>query len=379
MITLNLTRADDPEGVYLKLPASENEIYECFRLLDDISTTSPTKIAEVTSNVYNLSGYFKNMNIDKPGELDKIIALAQKFQTMDRESCLKFEGILDANSVNGIDDVLRLLDSLDDYTLLPDAEIGSKLGRYLVENGIVSFPETVRPYLNYSIIGTEFDAEHGGAFCRAGYVVRKEELPAQYFDVKTEEATIMTLRLRVNHEEAHCGNELYLTLPATELQLEMANAKLGVEEFAEAEIASVDYPFPYLATRIPLDCITVEDANELAQCIQQMQKTDGELLKYFSVLKVEQPETFRDALHYAMDIDDYERVPNDVDEYRRTVLTRMGADEEILDSIDGYMDFESFGREWMREDGVRQTEFGLVRRRLSNPFESQEVGGMEMY
>ena len=174
MITLNLTRGNDPEGVYLKLPASENEICECFRLLDDISTTAPTNITEVSSNVYNLSSYLKNVNIDKSGELDKIIVLAQKLQTMDRESCLKFEGVLDANSVNGIDDVLRLSEALGDYALLPEAEIGSKLGRYLVENDIVSFPETVRPYLNYSIIGTEFEAEHGGAFCRAGYVVRKE-------------------------------------------------------------------------------------------------------------------------------------------------------------------------------------------------------------
>lgn len=55
----------------------------------------------------------------------------------------------------------------------------------------------------------------------------------------------MTLRLRVNRDESHCGNELYLTLPATELQLEMTKAKLGCEEFAEAEIASVDYPLPY--------------------------------------------------------------------------------------------------------------------------------------
>lgn len=171
MITLNLTRGNDPEGVYLKPPASKAEISECFRLLDDISTTAPTKITEAVSNVYNLSGYLKNVNIDKPGELDKIIVLAQKLQTMNRESCLKFEGVLDANSVNGIDDVLRLSDSLDNYVLLPDTENVRNLGFYLVENGIVPFPEAIIPYLNYSIIGDEFDEEHGGAFCRAGYVV----------------------------------------------------------------------------------------------------------------------------------------------------------------------------------------------------------------
>ena len=34
------------------------------------------------------------------------------------------------------------------------------------------------------------------------------------------------------------------------------------------------------------------------------------------------------------------------------------------------MDFEQFGEDSMKEDGVRQTEFGLVRR-LSSPFDGQ--------
>jgi hypothetical protein len=41
------------------------------------------------------------------------------------------------------------------------------------------FPERIRPYLDYQIIGEEFYADHGGAFCRAGYVVRNDELPEQ--------------------------------------------------------------------------------------------------------------------------------------------------------------------------------------------------------
>ena len=88
MITLHLTRAADNEGVYLKLPSSPAEIGEAFAELDAISTdTSSTKITEVISNVYNLSGYLKNVDVEKSGELDKLSALAQKMQTMDRDSC----------------------------------------------------------------------------------------------------------------------------------------------------------------------------------------------------------------------------------------------------------------------------------------------------
>lgn len=68
-------------------------------------------------------------------------------------------------------------------------------------------------------------------------------------------------------------------------------------------------------------------------------------------------------------------------EKARLVVREM-ADALALDLVDkglatnqlvltvGYMDFEQFGEDSMKEDGVRQTEFGLVRR-LSSPFDGQ--------
>ena len=49
------------------------------------------------------------------------------------------------------------------------------------------------------------------------------------------------------------------------------------------------------------------------------------------------------------------------------------SDDELLDTIDGYTDFDELGRAMMEQDGVRQTGFGLVRR-LSKPFPEPEVG-----
>ncbi len=131
MITLNLSRADNAEGVYLNLPAPPAKINYAFSELDKISSdTSTTKIVDVVSNVYNLNDYLKSADVEQPGILDKIGELARILQTMDRDSCLKFEGVLDANSVNGIDDILRLSESLDQYTLIHDAASGSTLGKY---------------------------------------------------------------------------------------------------------------------------------------------------------------------------------------------------------------------------------------------------------
>ena len=66
-----------------------------------------------------------------------------------------------------------------------------------------------------------------------------------------------------------------------------------------------------------------------------------------------------------------------MDEYGRQVLRRAGADDEIIDTVDGYMDFAQLGKDSLEADGVRRTEFGLVRR-LSMPFPEQQQTGPQM-
>ena len=51
----------------------------------------------------------------------------------------------------------------------------------------------------------------------------------------------------------------------------------------------------------------------------------------------------QEALRCAMNLDDYERIPEDTYEYGQAVLRRIGADDELIDTIDGYMDFEKLG------------------------------------
>lgn len=378
MITLHLTRNIETDGVYLDLPSTPAEIGKAFAELDAISADrSAIKITEAISNVYNLSDYLKNVDVEKSEELEKVSMLAKKLQTMDRDTCHLFEGVLDANSVNGIDDILRLSGSLADYTLMPDAASTGALGKYLVEHGVVAFPEKIRPYLDYQLIGAEFYADHGGTFCRAGYVVRKDTLPEQFQQVAQKQKNVMLLNLRVSRT-GQAPITSTLALPASDEVMDRTKQRLGIEEFAEAKIIVVDYIFPYFATMVPQDCISVEGANLLAYEIEQMAQSEGEMLKYLAALEAERPDSFFAALNIAVDLHDYETVPgSDGEEYCRAVLKRMGADQEMLDALDGYMDFAAFGENRMREDGVICTKFGQIRR-LSTPFDAPAMLGMEM-
>ena len=158
-----------------------------------------------------------------------------------------------------------------------------------------------------------------------------------------------------------------LRSPAADEHLERAKKALDVEDFAQASITDVKFSSPHLADLLPLGAASAEDINRFALCLEEMEQENGELMKFCAILEVEQPETFAEALHTAVTLDDYELIPEAPDAYGKQVLRRIGADDEVIDTIEGYMDFSRLGEDAMAEDGVRQTGFGLVRR-LSEPF-----------
>ena len=375
MIDLQLTRGNNREGVFLRLPATPAEIGSAFALLDTVCDAGEIRVTELSSPIRNLRKYIKPEELNATSDLETLNRLAERIDEMPRPERRTFEGAMDAESIHGLEDVLRVAEHIGDYVRMEEISSDRTLGDHIIRHGFLKdCPEKFRPYLDPVAIGIEYYDKCGGAYTLDGYVLRKESaiqfgLIEQNSPKETRTA-VFELILRANHKQTA------LRLPVDLEELEEARNVLGVEEFAQARIDCINC-IPYAADVIPNCLISVEDANELALAIEEMRQTDGELLKYFSALAVEKPFTFQDALKIALDLDDYERIPEDMSEYGRMVLRRTGMDDEILDSIDGYMDFVLLGEHAMEEDGVVRTEFGLVRR-CSSPFESPSRGGMQM-
>ena len=376
MIRLKLSNKSANEGVVLDLPATPAEVSEAFSWFERIGVEpSAVRIAGVNSPVPTLGQYILRADIHDPAEMKKLNELAEAIEQMDDREWDIFAGALDAESINGLDDVLKISKRLGNYIILPNVKTDTELGRILVDTGYKNFPEAVQPYLDYRDIGAEYYAENGGAYGPGGYVRRKSSLE----QAPEQRDALITLYLLTPRVTETMADPYRLTLPAMDEELEQAKEQIGVDHFTEATIVKVEFGKPYLAELIPQECICVEDANELALGIEEMQQRDGELLKYLAVLSVEQMETLTDALRVAVNLDDYERITEGTYEYGQSVLRRIGADDELIDTIDGYMDFEKFGEDSMVEDGVRQTEFGLIRR-CSHPFpeetQTMQMGGM---
>jgi hypothetical protein len=183
MLKLHLTRADDYEGVYLQLPATSAEFEEVCSWLDEISTDiTSTRIKGAISDVWNIGTYLKNTDINTPGQLDKLNRITEIIGMMDRDECHTFEGALDAESINGLEDIIAIGEQLDRYLYIPHVTTHQELGLFLVNHDIKPFDDGVCPYLDYSKIGIEYYSNHGGACTAKGYIVRRDSVEQALVD-----------------------------------------------------------------------------------------------------------------------------------------------------------------------------------------------------
>ena len=184
MVTLFLRQGENGKQVLLSFPATTPaEKADVAATMESLKSMSKTvTIQGAASEVMNLSEYLKGINLAAEGEVERINQLAERLEHMSEVDCDKFAGMLDANSISGTKDILRLTERLDDYVILPGCGSAQSIGKYLVGCGAFPVPEKLIGYINYEAVGIEFCDAHGGAACSRGFVVRKEGLPQELLD-----------------------------------------------------------------------------------------------------------------------------------------------------------------------------------------------------
>ena len=358
----------------LNLPMLQDEFK---RKVDEIRAGQPGEtpsVCSADSPVPALNWHLRSIRLDSDSTFQKLNQLAETIDGLNAAGRYHLSKSLDPELQQSLDNVLRIAahvkpGSMDCYEVIPGVTSHQELGKWLVEHDHLGdkVPEALRPYLNYRSIGIDYCNEHEGEFLADGYA----GIRSGAMDQVMEGQDVLRLMLST------AKGTFPLSFPAPDERLEQAKRALDVEDLDQTDITAVKFSASHLEGLLPLDTVTVEDANTLALCLQEMEQEDGELLKFCAVLEVEQPDTFVEAVSIAMNRDDYERVLEDMDEYGKQVLRRAGADDEVIDTIDGYMDFAQLGRDSLEEDGVRRTEFGLVRR-LSSPFPPEPEIGQAM-
>ena len=367
-ITLRLGRRFESAELCLHLPAGPEEIREKLSWLDDYAEDpgKPVELRDVGCEIAGIRQYLRQADLSREGELDRLNTLARKITGMDWRQKDLLWGALDCESINSLDDVLRVADSLDQYELLKGIRCDRDLGAHLVEAGWKDFPDHVLPYLDYAAIGLEYRSEHGGSFNGGGYVRKKGMDPRMEAGSK---GPVLTVRLYAPGTKTPCS----LDLPASDRMLEQALRTMGISEFAEADIHGIEDHVGLTGCADCLDCPGVEVLNELARFVDEHFTTDQDWIKFEAVCDAARVGTWQEVLDIAKDLDNYVLYavndPEGFGELLADELIENGKDITVeMEDFITY-DYRGFGLQKMKEDGIRNTAHGYVRR-LNEPFPS---------
>lgn len=143
------------------------------------------------SDVWNIGRYLKNTDVNASGQIEKLNRIAEIICMMDRDDCHTFEGALDSESINGLDDIIAIGEYLDRYLYIPHVTNHQELKLCLVNHGVKPFDKSALPYLDYSKVGIEYYCNHGGAYTARGYIVRRDSV---------EQALVYTVDNRENQQ-----------------------------------------------------------------------------------------------------------------------------------------------------------------------------------
>ena len=131
MIQLFMKRSGSPVIVPLNLPASHDAMTEAASQLDEASRAGKTEIVEIKSVIANLPSYLGGLDPDSRTQLAQLNRLSSIIAKMDSRERNIYAGALDGNSINDLNDMIRVAEqvsicsSLSKLILMSSSMIGS--------------------------------------------------------------------------------------------------------------------------------------------------------------------------------------------------------------------------------------------------------------
>ena len=377
-ITVAVTAKSEPEDTehitWLHLPMAQEEIERTLQragIMNPVDARLHLEDTQLPDEVDAL--------LDMEQEsLAGFNALAKAARPLSNDDIIKLGAAVAMAKPQSAEEIKMLAESLDLFDFVPGVHTPTEYGKYMIqESERFEYDENLEAFYDYEGYALQRMNAEDGMFTDRGYIAYKggialkevmecgqgeQPAPEPWRGENRDEMLRMTL-----YAKNKAGYSLIL--PADEEYLSAAKSYLGVGDFAEAVIRDVRFKVPYIGELICYtDCPSVEEYNKFAEAMEDIWQKDGALLTYAAVLDAERPDTLGRAYELLQNLENYERIVEGTYGYGQQRLQEtLGLDDAAVEMLDGYMDFEKYGKECMEADGVVTTEFGLLRR-LELPF-----------
>lgn len=142
-------------GKWVKLPIPADKLKD---VLDEIGINEEYEEYFITDYETEISGMREV--IGEYTSVEALNELAERLESLSEIERDKLAAIMESKWVNSISDVEELIDSLDDFDLLPEVEDDSALGYYFAEEvGCIDIPEHIRNYFDHEAYGRNMRLE----------------------------------------------------------------------------------------------------------------------------------------------------------------------------------------------------------------------------
>lgn len=318
MITAILFRNPNTEGpsVFLDLPASHWDVLEAKGQLQDNLSRCFYEF-EPPDDLFLVARYLTKMQRGNQF-VDELNCLSHQISQMDHADRILLEGAIAIHKPEDMTTLLNLTHHLDNI-LAVEAANHTELGHFLVDTGLVEFPEDVIPYLDFEKIGSEHQSRNTCTFANdVFYEDLASSIEPVYDTVSLPSPPKSSHIFKVTISGDDPDRSADLLLPAAENEMAQALEEIGISHYddmnadiqvihAESTIARFQRlvrPFDQCAEGLVLEAL-----NELASKITTMD--DDQYIKFLAVLEYNQDFNsleidIAEALDCAIDLDQYD-------------------------------------------------------------------------
>lgn len=302
--------------------------------------------------------------------LDEINYLAKRMYSFDQKELFSFFAAVEAGDYISTKDLINLSFNLNCYTLIRDVSNLKNVGRNYVLCREVAISVDELEKMDLEKIGRELLSSGKGVPTKYGLLFRNEDVAFEtLYNGKGFPAYYYTGGEVLGVEIENGGERDYIYFPCAETEIDRALQRIGASNISECskniDFCGGDKEWEYYFNDL-LQKNDIESVNAISSAINRLgPNTDAiseNLYKLSSVMEFAGV-TFDDTakvIRLAMCLEEfcYYREMKDDEMLGRTLKEQEYCD--IPDSMDKYMDYERYARDFLEEKGGAYTKNGDV-------------------
>ncbi len=302
-------------------------------------------------------------------DVDEMNYLARRIESFDKYECSKFQGVVAAENISKMKDLINLTFNLNNYTIVTDFSDLHSIGtnHYLDKN--VCYAVNEKDKIDFETIGRNLLNRGNGKITPYG-VLFSSQLPfvevyngKMFPDYDYTSDYIMKLEVAKKDSLLPEPPKVWLYLPTSETCILKALLRLGADTYNDLDykcVNSISLSENFME-HISLTN-SIGEINKLSKIIQKFNKfNQAEIKKLEAVIDYTKAESAGKMVELANNLDRFHFVEgiSDLEQYGRHIVAESGL-FSCTSELEKYIDFTKYGQDRFKEENGCFTSYGYI-------------------